>query len=38
MQPDETTCGQELGTDAEVPELMGELWEHVATNLVAHAK
>jgi hypothetical protein len=32
------TCGQELAQDAEVPELLGELWEHVATNMVAHAK
>jgi hypothetical protein len=34
----EETCGQELARDAEVPELLGQLWEHVATNLVAHAK
>ncbi|HYQ16324.1 MAG TPA: hypothetical protein VEQ58_11225 [Polyangiaceae bacterium] len=34
----EETCGQELARDADVPELLGELWEHVATNLVAHAK
>jgi hypothetical protein len=34
----EMTCGDELARDAEVPELLGELWEHVATNLAAHAK
>ncbi len=38
MELEEGTCGQELAQDAEVPELLGELWEHVATNLVAHAK
>lgn len=35
---EEATCGQELAQDAEVPELLGELWEHVATNMAAHAK
>ncbi|HYP90939.1 MAG TPA: hypothetical protein VEQ59_22390 [Polyangiaceae bacterium] len=34
----EETCGKELSRDAAVPELLGELWEHVATNLVAHAE
>jgi hypothetical protein len=38
MQLDEMTCGQELAEDAEVPELLGQLWEHVATNLLSHAK
>ena len=38
MALDETTCGQELAQDADVPELLGELWEHVATNMAAHAK
>jgi demethoxyubiquinone hydroxylase (CLK1/Coq7/Cat5 family) len=38
MAFEEATCGQELAQDAEVPELLGELWEHVATNMVAHAK
>jgi hypothetical protein len=38
MQLDERTCGQELAEDAEVPELLGQLWEHVATNLLSHAK
>lgn len=38
MPVDEMTCGQELAEDAEVPELLAELWEHVATNMVAHAK
>jgi hypothetical protein len=38
MQLEETSCGEELARDAEVPELLGELWEHVATNMVAHAK
>jgi hypothetical protein len=34
----EETCGQELARDAEVPELLAELWEHVAKNMVLHAK
>lgn len=38
MAGDELTCGQELAQDAEVPELLGELWEHVAANMVVHAK
>ena len=38
MAVDELTCGQELAQAAEVPELLGELWELVATNLVVHAK
>jgi prophage DNA circulation protein len=38
MEFDQTTCGQELAHDAEVPELLGELWQHVASNLSAHAK
>jgi hypothetical protein len=38
MAIDEPTCGQELEQDAEVPELLAELWEHVATNMVTHAK
>jgi hypothetical protein len=38
MAGDEETCGQELAEAAEVPELLGELWGHVATNLVDHAK
>lgn len=38
MTIDEATCGQELAQDAEVPELLGELWEHVAGNLAVHAK
>ena len=38
MQLDERTCGQELAEDAEVPELLGQLWEHVASNLLSHAK
>jgi hypothetical protein len=38
MQVDETTCGQELARDAQVPELLGQLWEHVATNLQSHAR
>jgi hypothetical protein len=38
MADDEVTCGQELAQDAEVPELLGALWEHVATNMVVHAK
>ena len=38
MAFEEATCGQELAQDAEVPELLGELWEHVAANMVVHAK
>ncbi len=38
MDSKETTCGEELASAAEVPELLGELWEHVAGNLLAHAK
>jgi hypothetical protein len=38
MQPDEATCGRELAEGAEVPELLGELWGHVASNLESHAK
>ena len=38
MQLEETTCGRELAQDAEVPELLGELWDLVATNMVTHAK
>ncbi len=38
MPFEETTCGQELAQDAEVPELLGELWAHVASNMVMHAK
>jgi hypothetical protein len=38
MADDEMTCGEELAQAAEVPELLAELWEHVATNLVDHAK
>jgi hypothetical protein len=38
MPFEETTCGQELAQDAEVPELVGELWEHVATNMLRHAQ
>ena len=38
MSDDETSCGEELARDAEVPELLGELWSLVATNMVTHAK
>lgn len=38
MGDDEATCGQELAQAAEVPDLLGELWAHVATNLLDHAK
>lgn len=38
MSLDEPSCGQELAQDSEVPELLGQLWEHVAGNLAAHAK
>lgn len=33
----EMTCGRELAESAEVPELIGALMNHVASNLVAHA-
>jgi len=35
---EEVTCGEELAGAAEVPQLLGELWEHVAANMVSHAK
>lgn len=38
MDVDEWTCGRELARDAEVPQLLAELWLHVATNMVVHAK
>lgn len=38
MHLEEATCGQELAQDSEVPELLGQLWEHVASNMVTHAK
>jgi len=38
MHLEEMTCGQELAQGADVPELVGQLWEHVAGNLVTHAK
>jgi prophage DNA circulation protein len=38
MSQEEATCGQELARDAEVPELLAELWEHVAGNMAAHAR
>ena len=38
MHFDDATCGQELARDAEIPELLSELWELVATNMVVHAK
>lgn len=38
MPDDEASCGVELARDAEVPELLGQLWEHVAANMVVHAK
>ena len=34
----EATCGHELARDAEVPELLGQLMEHVAVNMVEHAR
>lgn len=34
---EEGSCGHELARDAEVPELLGRLMEHVAENMVAHA-
>jgi len=38
MQLDEETCGEELAGAADVPDLLGQLWEHIASNLVVHAK
>ena len=34
----EETCGEELARAAEVPDLLGALWSHVASNMVTHAK
>jgi hypothetical protein len=40
VEPDaeKPTCGQELAASADVPDKLGRLWAHVATNLEAHAK
>ena len=38
MSQEGATCGQELAQDSEVPELLSQLWEHVASNMAAHAK
>jgi hypothetical protein len=32
------SCGQELSTDAEVPQLLAKLFEHVAGNMARHAR
>ncbi|HEY4394742.1 MAG TPA: hypothetical protein VGP64_11795 [Polyangia bacterium] len=37
-QGEEETCGQEIARDAEVPESLGRLMAHVATNMDAHAR
>lgn len=34
----ELTCGEELSKDADVPELLSELWDHVAQNFDVHAR
>jgi hypothetical protein len=38
MSTDETTCGEEMAADAEVPEKLGRLMAHVAENMEAHAR
>jgi hypothetical protein len=38
MNEDELTCGQEIAADAEVPEKLGRLMAHVATNMEVHAR
>jgi hypothetical protein len=35
---EETSCGHEMARDAEVPELLGRLVDHVAENMVAHGE
>jgi hypothetical protein len=35
--PAEPSCGQEIAADAEVPEKLGKLMAHVATNMETHA-
>lgn len=35
---EEKSCGHEIASDAEVPELLGRLMGHVAENMVAHAR
>lgn len=38
MSADETTCGEEIAADAEVPEKLGRLMAHVAENMESHAR
>jgi hypothetical protein len=35
---EEGACGHEIARDAEVPELLGRLMDHVAENMVVHAR
>jgi hypothetical protein len=35
---EEVTCGQEMATDAEVPEALARLMRHVAGNMETHAR
>ena len=37
MDAQEVTCGQEIATDADVPEKLSKLMSHVASNMVTHA-
>jgi hypothetical protein len=37
-QHDEAACGHEIARDAEVPELLGQLIQHVASNMAEHAR
>jgi hypothetical protein len=37
MDSAETTCGQEIAADAEVPEKLARLMRHVGTNMETHA-
>lgn len=34
----QSTCGEELAQGADVPELLSQLWDHLAQNLDAHAR
>jgi hypothetical protein len=38
MGMNELSCGEELARDADVPDGLSRLWEHVAVNLDAHAR
>jgi hypothetical protein len=38
MDSEESSCGAELAADADVPEQLSRLWDHVAQNLEVHAR